>query len=378
MSVLDRLRSLDPVIVGLTTTLLVVGLLMLFSATVAVGVQKAGDSLYFVKSQLFKGVIPGLFLFLLAALIDYKTWRKWALGALFVSIVLLLLVYIPGVGIILNGARGWIRVAGLQFQPSELVKLSFIVYLAAWLAGRKAGEAHKVETGLIPFLAALGSVMFLLIMQPDTGSMMVIVGTSLVMYFLSGAPISWFVLLSALGSSLLAFLIKISPYRAARFMVFLRPELDPKGVGYHINQAVLAIGSGGWLGLGYGQSRQKYLYLPAVESDSIIAVTAEELGFLAICLLFVLFGALIWRCFAIAREAKDPFASYLAAGVGMMLAIQIIMNIGSMTGLLPITGVTLPFISHGGTAMVITLAAMGLVAGIPSRQSGQGHLRSRL
>lgn len=375
MSVLERLRSLDPVIVGLTTTLLIVGMLMLFSATVAVGVQHSGDSLYFVKNQLLKGVIPGLFLFSLAALIDYRTWRTWALGALLGSIVLLLLVYIPGVGVMLNGARGWIRVLGVQLQPSEFVKLSFIVYLAAWLAGRKTDVAHSVETGLIPFLAALGSVMFLLIMQPDTGSMMVIVGTSLAMYFLSGAPISWFVLLSATGSGLLALLIKSSPYRAARFMVFLRPELDPKGVGYHINQAVLAIGSGGWLGLGYGQSRQKYLYLPAVESDSIIAITAEELGFVAICLLLVLFSALIWRCFAIARESKDPFGSYLAAGVGVMLAIQIVMNIGSMTGLLPITGVTLPFISHGGTAMAVLLGAMGLVAGIPGRQSSS---RSRV
>jgi cell division protein FtsW len=379
MSVLDRLRSLDPTIVGLTLTLVVVGLLLLFSATVAVGVQRAGDSLFFVKNQLIKGVIPGTFAFLLAALIDYRTWRTWALGALVVSIGLLLLVYVPGVGVILNGARGWIRIAGLQFQPSEIVKVSFIVYLAAWLASRKADEVRKLETGLVPFLLALGSVMFLLIMQPDTGSMMVLVGTSLTMYFLSGAPVSWFVLLCALGSGLLALLIKISPYRAARFMVFLRPELDPKGIGYHINQAVLAIGSGGWLGLGYGQSRQKYLYLPEVESDSIVAVVAEELGFLAICLLLVLFGALVWRCFSIARESKDPFATYLAAGVGMMLVVQCVMNIGSMTGLLPITGVTLPFVSHGGTAMVMIMGCMGLIAGIPSRQSARpSSLRPRL
>ncbi len=377
MSVLDRLRSLDPTIVGLTAGLLVIGLLMLFSATVAVGVQRAGDSLFFVKSQLFKGVIPGIFAFLVAALVDYRVWRKWAFFALIASIILLILVYVPGVGILLNGARGWIRIAGFQFQPSELVKVTFIIYLAAWLANHKGDEAHKLETGLVPFLLALGSVMFLLILQPDTGSMMVIVGTSLTMYFLSGAPVSWFVVLCALGSGLLAMLIKLSPYRAARFMVFLRPELDPKGIGYHINQAVLAIGSGGWLGLGYGQSRQKYLYLPEVESDSIVAIIAEELGFIAICILVFLFGALIWRCFSIARESKDPFATYLAAGIGMMLAIQCVMNIGSMTGLLPITGVTLPFISHGGSAMVMILGAMGLVAGIPSRQE-VGHTRSRL
>ena len=238
MSVLDRLRSLDPTIVGLTAGLLVIGLLMLFSATVAVGVQRAGDSLFFVKSQLFKGVIPGIFAFLVAALVDYRVWRKWAFFALIASIILLILVYVPGVGILLNGARGWIRIAGFQFQPSELVKVTFIIYLAAWLANHKGDEAHKLETGLVPFLLALGSVMFLLILQPDTGSMMVIVGTSLTMYFLSGAPVSWFVVLCALGSGLLAMLIKLSPYRAARFMVFLRPELDPKGIGYHINQEI--------------------------------------------------------------------------------------------------------------------------------------------
>lgn len=369
MTIFERLRSLDPVIVGLTGVLLVIGLLSLFSATVAVSVQRSGDSLYFVKNQLLKGIVPGIMAFILLALVDYRIWRKWAVGALIVSIILLLLVYVPGVGVTLNGARGWIRIAGFQFQPSEMVKMSFILYLAAWLASRKTEEAHKIETGLIPFLLALGGVMFLLIMQPDTGSMMVIVGTSLAMYFLSGAPISWFVLLSGAGAGLLTLLIRTSAYRAQRFSVFLRPELDPKGIGYHINQAVLAIGSGGWLGLGYGQSRQKYLYLPEVESDSIVAVIAEEMGFLAICLLICLFGALIWRCFAIAREAKDPFASYLAAGVGIMVAVQCVMNIGSMTGLMPITGVTLPFISHGGTAMVTVLAAMGLVAGLPGRQN---------
>lgn len=370
MTILERLRSLDPVIVGLTGLLLVIGLLSLFSATVAVSVQRSGDSLFFVKNQLVKGIFPGIIAFSLLALIDYRIWRKWAFGALIASIALLLLVYVPGVGVILNGAHGWIRIAGMQFQPSEFVKLTFLLYLAAWLAGRKTEEAHKIDTGLVPFLLALGGVMFLLIMQPDTGSMMVIVGTSLAMYFLSGAPISWFVLLSGAGAGMLTLLIRTSAYRAQRFNVFLRPELDPKGVGYHINQAVLAIGSGGWWGLGYGQSRQKYLYLPEVESDSIVAIIAEEMGFLAICLLILLFGALIWRCFTIAREAKDPFASYLAAGVGIMLTVQCAMNIGSMTGLMPITGVTLPFISHGGTAMVTILAAMGLVAGLPGRQLG--------
>ncbi|MSR85434.1 putative lipid II flippase FtsW [Candidatus Uhrbacteria bacterium] len=363
--------SLDPVIVGLTIALILVGLMILTSATGPIAFQRTGDSLFFVKRQLLTGVLPGLLGFFFLAFIDFRRWKKFAFLALITSIILLVLVYIPGIGEHSHGANGWIHVGSFNFQPSELVKLTFFLYLAGWLEKRQGTEAHQAKTGLLPFLIALGIIMLLLVLQPDTGSMAVIVGTSLLLYFISGAPIIWFGGLCALGAGVLVLLIKFSPYRAARFMTFLHPELDPKGIGYHINQAILAIGSGGLFGLGYGNSRQKFLYLPEVQSDSIVAVMAEEFGFIVMLMFIVVFGILVWRCFKIARASQDRFGMYLAASVGIWIALQTFLNVGSMTGLLPITGVTLPFISQGGSSLTVLLWAMGLVAGIPRAQGSR-------
>jgi cell division protein FtsW len=366
MGIWQKVRVLDPWIVLLTALLVLFGLAMLMSATGPLAVQRTGDSLYYVKHQLESGILPGLVGFFFFALVDYRIWRRFAFFALVVSIVLLVLVFVPGVSLPLGGSHSWVRFGALSFQPSELVKLTFLVYLAAWLAARQGQQAHDIESGLLPFLGSIGAIMLLLILQPDTGSMAVIVGTSLLMYFFSGAPVVWFGMLSVLGAAGLTLLVKSSPYRAARFEALIHPELDPKGIGYHINQAMLAVGSGGWWGLGYGASRQKYLYLPEVEADSIVAVIAEEMGWFVIVFMVAGFAFLIGRCFQMARETDDRFGSYLAAGVGCWLAIQFTLNVGSMIGLLPITGVTLPLVSHGGSAMTVTLASLGLVAGIPA------------
>lgn len=374
MSLRERLRTLDPVIVGITLGLTLVGLIVLMSASGPVAFQRTGDSFYYVKHQLLSGILPGAILFFFFALIDLRRWKRAAFLALIVSIVLLVLVYIPGIGVIVNGARGWVQLGPIRVQPSEFVKLTFLIYLSAWLASRKGSEAHDPETGLLPFLISVGSVMLLLVLQPDTGSMGVIVGTSVLLYFASGAPVMWFAGLCGAGLGFLWILIKLSPYRAARFMTFMHPELDPRGIGYHINQAYLAIGSGGWFGLGYGHSRQKFLYLPEVESDSIVAVFAEEMGWLVTAGLIIVYGILIWRCLMIAREQRDRFTSFIALGVGCWLGIQIFMNIGSMAGLVPITGVTLPFFSNGGSAMTVILAAMGMVAGLPRLNSSRERL----
>jgi len=365
LSAKDRLLRLDPWILGLVAGLLVFGLIILMSATGPVAFQRTQDSLYYVKHQMLAGILPGLFLFAIFAVIDYRFLKKLAPFFLFTTFVLLFSVYLPGVSVAVSGARSWISLGPIQFQPSEFVKLTFIIYLAAWLSARVEGKAHDIQEGLIPFFGVLGAVSLLLIIQPDTGTMAVVAGTAMIMYLASGAPLSIFAGLVAFGVSVIAFIVKTSPYRAARFMTFLHPELDPQGIGYHINQAILAIGSGGIFGLGYGNSRQKYLYLPEVEADSIFAVMAEELGFVMTVLFLAAFAVLVWRCFKIALESKDPFGSYLAVGVGAWLGIQGLMNIMSMTGLMPMTGVTLPFISHGGTYMAVMLAAMGLVAGIP-------------
>jgi len=364
-SIAERVRSLDPVLVGLTAALLVFGLVMLADVTNVVSFQRTGDSLYLFKRQIELGVLPGLFLFFMFALIDYRTWKKFAGLAIVASYALLILVYIPGIGREVGGSRSWIGLGPILFQPSEIVKLSFLVYLAAWLSERKPEALRDIHQGLIPFLSTLGILVLLLVMQPDTGSTAVIAGTAGLLFLMAGAPITWFVGMAGVGLGGLWLLIKTSPYRMARFMTFLHPELDPKGVGYHINQAILAVASGGLFGVGFGKSRQKFLYLPEVEADSIFAIIAEELGLVFTLAFLATFAALIWRCFSIAAKSKDRFGSFLAAGVGIWLSIQACLNIGSMVGLVPITGVTLPFVSHGGTSLAVLLAAMGLVAGIP-------------
>ncbi|MDO8584027.1 MAG: putative lipid II flippase FtsW [bacterium] len=371
MAVFDRLKSADPVVFGMTAALVIFGLIMLMSATGPIGMQRANDSFYYVRHQLLVGVLPGSVLFFLFALIPYRFWKAMALPALIASLLLLISVFLPGIGQAYGGSHSWVHIGPFNFQPSEIAKLSFLIYLAAWLSGRKDAD---VRSSAAPFFLALGVVMGLLLLEPDTGSMAVIVGMSLLLYFISGAPVTWFLGLGVLGAGLLAMLIKFSPYRAARFMTFLHPELDPKGIGYHINQAILAIGSGGFWGLGYGHSRQKFLYLPEVEADSIIAVIAEEMGFWLILILIAAFTYLVWRCFKIAKEAHDPFGTYLAAGIGSWLGIQVLLNVASMTGLMPMTGVTLPFISHGGSSMVVLLAAMGLLASVSARDT----IRTRL
>src|SRR3989344_4969222 len=327
------LRSQDRLLAGLIIGLSLFGLAMLLSASGPVAFQQYSDPLHFVRRQVLLGLLPGAMAFFILSRLDYRFLRTFAFPALVGSLILLVLVFIPGFGLKFGGSHSWLSLGS--------------------------------------FLGALGAVVLLLVLQPDTGSMSVIAATSLLMYFMSGAPIVWFVTLGAAAAAGLFLLIKLTPYRAARFMTFLHPELDPQGVGYHINQAVLAVGSGGLFGLGYGQSRQKFLYLPEVQGDSIFAVLAEELGFVVTVLFLVAVVALVWRCFTLAREAPDRFGTYLAAGVGIWIGIQTLVNAASMIGLMPITGVTLPFVSYGNSATVSLFAALGIVASI-SRQTGRG------
>lgn len=349
-------------IVGLT----LFGLAILLSASGPVAYQNYSDPLYFIRRQILLGLIPGALIFLLISRMDYRILRKFAFPALVISVIFLTLVFIPGIGLKLGGASSWIRVAGFGIQPSEFVKVLFLIYAAAWLTTRGEKEGRTLEGGMA-FLVALGIITGLLILQPDTGSMSVIAMTTLLMYFAAGAPLRLFLGLLGLGAAGITALVQFSPYRAQRFMTFLHPELDPQGIGYHINQAFLAIGSGGILGLGYGQSRQKFLYLPEVQGDSIFAVMSEEMGFIVACLFIAAMALLVWRCFKIAREAPDGFGKYLAIGVGSWVAVQTFVNVASMTGLMPMTGVTLPFVSYGNSSTVSLFAALGLVASVQRR-----------
>ncbi|TSC57003.1 MAG: cell division protein FtsW [Parcubacteria group bacterium Gr01-1014_18] len=366
------MKSPDYGLVGGYLFLLVFGVIMLSSVSNAVAYQKFGDSYYYLKNQLLQGVIPGLIVMTLFSMLDYKMWKKWAFPFFVGSIILLLSVFLPGLGAELLGASRWIHIGGFSFQPSEAVKLGFLIYIAAFFAQRGSREIQDFHAGLVPFVSSLGLVMFLIILQPDVGTMSIIVFFSMMVYFIAGAPWRHLALLGAGGVFLFWLLVKIAPYRAARILAFMNPEADPQGISYHINQALVAIGSGGLWGKGLGNSIQKQMYLPEVVGDSIFAVIAEEMGFVVmVCFIFLLLW-LFFRGLRAAYCAPDDFGKYLAAGITFWIIFQSFINIASMLSLIPLTGVPLPLVSYGSSSLVVTMAAIGILINI-SRQGGDSR-----
>lgn len=356
---------MDYVYLAITGAIVLFGLIMLSSASAPSGYEKFGDSYYFVKHQLIFGLIPGIAGLIAFSRIPYTFWKKNAWNFLLISIGLLMLVFIPGLSAGIGSAHSWISIGGFfSLQPSELVKLTFLFYLAAWLENRGRHGVRDVHGGFLPFLGVLGTIIILMILQPDIGTMSIIVAMSLVVYFVAGAPLAYVGGLISMGAVGIALLIGLAPYRAARFTTFLNPELDPQGIGYHVNQALLAVGTGGFFGLGFGHSRQKFQYLPEVVGDSIFAIIAEELGFVLSVLFLGLFVLFLWKTVEIAKGAPDKFGQYVAIGIAAWLVIQAFVNIGSMVALLPITGVPLPFVSYGGTSLAVSMAAVGVVLNI--------------
>lgn len=354
----------DRVFLALLFGLVVVGLIMLASASWPLGFDRFGDGYYFLKHQLIFGLLPGLVGCAIAVRLPYDYFRRFSLHMLALSVLLLVLVFIPGVGADFGTSHSWISLGSFSFQPSELVKLTFLIYLAAWLEKRSRHELKSVSGGLVPFLTVLGLISVLLILQPDTGSLGIIVLTAFSVYFVAGAPLVYLLGLGGIGAVGLGLLMKFSEYRAARILTFMHPELDPLGIGYHIRQALLAIGTGGLFGRGYGHSLQKFQYLPEVAGDSIFAVMSEELGFILISVFLLFYLAFLFRGLKIAERAPDAFGKYLVIGIMAWFGIQAFVNIGAMVGLMPITGVPLPFISYGGTALAISLTAAGVVLNV--------------
>ncbi|MEK7537742.1 MAG: putative lipid II flippase FtsW [Patescibacteria group bacterium] len=363
----------DYVFLGLVAVLVIFGLVMLSSASAVLGFQRFGDSNYFLKKQSLS-VLVGLVAFMATYRIDYHHWRKLAVPLMIGTVGLLMLVFIPGLGTEILGARRWIRLGSMLFQPSELAKLTFLFYLAAWFE-RRDHVLGRMQEGLMPFLITLGAVAGLVLLQPDLGTTIIIVLMSVSVYFAAGGSFRHLMGLGAIGGLLLFLAIKTSKYRADRLTVFLNPDIDPQGIGYHIRQAWLAIGSGGWFGLGLGHSRQKFNYLPEPAGDSIFAVAAEELGFLFVILFVLTWLVLILRGLRIARHAPDRFGQLVAIGITVWLGWQTFLNIGALSGLLPLTGIPLPFMSHGGSAMIVSLAAVGVMMNI-SRQTTRQLRRS--
>lgn len=352
--------------------LLIFGLASLISASSVVSFRDYNDSYFKVKQQLLHGIIPGLLLFFIFFKLDYEKIKKITPIFMVVSFLLLVSVLIPGIGLSHGEARSWISFLGISFQPSELVKLSLILYLALLFSKRRKKDIQDFSKGFLPFIFLLSAVIILVLLQPDLGTAIVIALTALSLYILAGAKKSHLILIIAGGLVLFIVFMQIAPdYQKNRLISFLNPQYDTQGIGYHINQAFLAIGSGGFWGLGFGQSKQKFLYLPEVVGDSIFAIIAEELGFV-ICLAFVgLISFLAYRGFQIAKNSPDSFTLLATGGIISWFAIQNVVNIGAMVGLLPLTGVTLPLVSYGGSSMLVFLGAFGIIASISRYTKGR-------
>jgi len=354
----------DYILIITVFILVVVGLIMLSSASAVISYENFENNYYYLTHQLFYGAIIGFVLMLIVSKIDYRVWKKFAAFLLFITLLLLLAVFIPGLGFEYGGARRWISLPGLStIQPTEIVKLTFILYLATWLEKKQKG-IKDWKYSFIPFVAVIGTIGLLIMMQPDLGTMSAIIFSAIVVYYVAGASYKHLATLGVAGITIFLFLIKIAPYRMARFTVFLNPSLDPQGIGYQINQAMLAIGSGGLFGRGLGKSIQKYNYLPEATGDSIFAIISEELGFIRVLIIIGLFVYLGYRGFMISKKAPDVFGKLVATGITTWFIYQAFVNIAAMVSLVPLTGIPLPFISYGGTALLCTLAGVGILINI--------------
>ena len=354
--------SPDIVIFLLALALLSIGVVMVFSASSVTARATYGDTYYFLKRPIaWAGM--GIMAMVITMQIDYNGWRKLAWPAFIVALLLLIAVLLPGLGMTIRGSRRWIDIGPIPFQPSEAAKIAMVLFMANLLSNR-IGRIHQFSRGLLAPLIFIGIVFGLIVLEPDFGTAGTVVAVSLVMLFAAGANIFHLVSLAALGLPGLGAMAIAAPYRARRFLAFLHPWEDPLGSGFHIIQSLLALGSGGLFGVGLGRSRQKFLYLPMQHTDFIFAIIGEELGFVGAASVLVLYFLFAWRGLRIAIATQDAFGKLLAVGITSMIVFQAIVNIGVVSGALPITGITLPLISSGGSSLVTTLAAIGVLLNI--------------
>ncbi len=353
----------DYFLISIIFLLTIAGLVILASASSEIGRIKFNDSYYYLKHQIMYGLFIGLIGFFATFTVYYQRYRKIAFLLLLLSLGLLALVFTQ-FGVAAGGASRWLKFGPIIFQPAELVKLTFILYLAAWLSNPKMNRSEDFLTGFLPFLAVSGFIGALLLLQPATTTVVILLGTGVIIYFSSGAKIKHILAVALFAIAALGLIIWITPYRLQRITTFLNSSNDKSGTGYQINQSLIAIGSGGLWGIGYGRSTSKISYLPAPIGDSIFAVAAEELGFIGAGVLITMFGILVFRLFWIAKGLRDKFGQLILVGFGSLIALQSLINMGALSGFLPLTGVPLPFISYGGTALAVFLTLSGIAVNV--------------
>lgn len=359
----SRRHHYDKILLYIVFVLVIFGIIVLSSASVTVSQENFGEPYYYLKHQLVNGIAFGLALFYAGFRINYGFWKKISLPLLIFGIVLLIMVFNDKFGFNRGMATSWLNFGGFMFQPAEMIKLFFIFYLAA-LFEKKRKNIKDFHKGFIPFIIIFGVIGILVAAQPDIGTLGVIAAISIAIYFVAGADIRHLFLICLAGTVALFVLIKTESYRMNRFLAFINPKIDPAGISYQINQSLIAIGAGGFWGLGYGYSRQKIFYLPEVIGDSIFAVIAEEFGFIGGTVVIFLFILLAARGFKIAKHAPNKFAELTAFGITFWIIFQAFVNIASMSGIMPMTGVPLPFISYGGTSLALNLLGAGVLLNI--------------
>lgn len=373
----------DYVILGVVLFLILIGFLALASASSDVGKIRFNDSSYYVQQQLFKGLLPGLIGFAIGYFIYYRRWKKWALYLFLVNLALLVMVFLPKIGLDIKGSHRWINLGSFSFQPSELLKLTFILYIASLLSSTRIKQMGGGWRTYGIFLLVCGITGLLIFVEPATTMAGIILGAGIIIYFISGKSFKQVAvqvgLTLAVALLVVAALAVVTPYRLARVAPFWNPIASryfPSAIiksapsdSFHVDQAVTSIGSGGLTGVGFGKSTSKYSILPEPMGDSIFAVIAEEFGFIGSTILILLFVVLLWRGTHMALKSNDDFARLTIAGFTAIIMIQVIVHIGANTGLFPYTGVPLPFISYGGTALAVTMTMAGIMTNISRHSS---------
>jgi cell division protein FtsW len=364
----------DFVIVAVVLVLTGIGLVLVYSASFAIGLNDYGNTNYFVYRQV-GGAVLGLTLMAGLARLDYRRLSRPSPLLLLAAVAGLALVLLPAIAHASNGATRWIRLGPLPpVQPSEFAKLAMVVYIAAWLAA-KGDQVRRFALGVVPFVMMVGLIGGLIMLQPDLGTFAVIVLTTGTMFFVAGASLSHLVTLCAAGAACGAVLVLAEGYRLERVTAYLHAEKDPAGKGFQILQLLIALGSGGVRGLGLGESRQKFFYVPGAHTDGIFAIAGEELGFIGAVIIIALFAVLVARGFLAAQRARDEFGYLLAVGVTCWIAFQAAINIGGITRSVPLTGIPLPFLSYGSSALVATLAAVGVLLSVSRYRNDEGYLQ---
>lgn len=363
-----RAHAPDYILVGIIAALLILGLITLFSASSVRAAANWGDPTGYLQHQLLYGVLPGLALGFIGYRMDYRILRRLALPIFIVGLGLIALVLSPHFGVSVKGATRWLQFGKVVVQPAELFKPGFVIFLASFFASRQ-GKAVSFWRVMLPFVIIMGVIGVLLMAQPATGTLGVIVITALGIYFLAGAKMGDLAVVILAALVAFGFLIAAAPYRLERLMTYLNPAGDPQGAGYQINQALIGIGSGGLVGAGIGHSRQKFQFLPETIGDSIFAIFAEETGFIGSAILATLFFFLLHRGLKTAKLSRDAFSRLLAGGIVIWISAQAFVNMAAISGLMPLTGIPLPFFSYGGSAMISLLAAMGILLNV-SRYTG--------